>query len=350
MPSPSFWLYLPVIITGALFFYSFLREPRHLYNGMLFNLFALTALATAAVAILSSQNRLLIAVSATLFIIFVLVVALLFSLHLVWLLWNAWLVWRREGHSLGNMLTLALAVGLILLEVAAVVGRSWVPSWLYAGLSVFFTLGIGYELIALYNFLTILVLYNLYRPRHDRDYLIVLGAGLLHGDQVSPLLAARIQVAITFYHKQVRLGRPAPHIIFSGGQGGDEKLPEGRAMQQWAIAHGIPEDATLVEDQSKTTYQNMKFSKALITKREGPRPVKAAFFTNNYHLFRAGVFARAAGLDANGVGAATSFYFLPNAVIREYLAFVVIHKRRHIVAGGLITLLAIVVAIGQAVS
>lgn len=349
MPSPSFWLYLPALIMGAIFFTSFLREPRHLYNGMLFNLFALTTLGTAAVAILSSRNRLLIAVAATLFIIFVLVIALIFALHLVWLLWNAWLVWRRESHSLGNMLTLALALGLILLEVAAIFGRSWVPSWLYAGLSVFFTLAIGYELVALYNFLTILVLYNLYRPRHDRDYLIVLGAGLLHGDQVSPLLAARLQVAIDFYHKQIQKGQPAPKIIFSGGQGPDERVPEGRAMQQWAIAQGIPEADTLVEDASKTTYQNMLFSKQLITKREGERPIKTAFFTNNYHLFRAGVFARAAGLSANGVGAATSFYFLPNAVIREYLAFVVIHKRRHIVAGVIIALLALVVAVGQGV-
>ncbi|WP_056988704.1 YdcF family protein [Lacticaseibacillus camelliae] len=338
------WLYLPAIIMGAIFLFSFIHEPRHLYNGMLFNLFALAALLTIALAILGSKNRLLIAVSLTLFVIFVLVIALIVAFHLVWLLWNAWLVWHREGHSLANMLTLGIAMGLVLLELAAVFGRNWVPTWLYAGLSTFFILAIGYELVALYNFLTILVLYNLYRPRHDRDYLIVLGAGLLQGHRVSPLLASRIQVAIDFYQKQKQKGRPAPKIIFSGGQGSDETLPEGRAMQQWAVAHGVPQADTLVEDQSKTTYQNMKFSKALIDRREGNKAVKVAFFTNNYHLFRAGVFARAAGLKANGVGAATSFYYLPNAVIREYLAFVVLHKRRHIIAGVLITLLAAAVA------
>ena len=341
------WLYLPAILMGALFLASFIHEPRHLYNGMLFNMFALTALTTLALAILGSENRLLIAVSLTLFIIFVLVIVLIVALHLVWLLWNAWLVWRREGHSLANMLTLALAGGLILLELAAVFGRSWVPNWLYAGLSTFFVLAIGYELVALYNFLTILVLYNLQRPRHDRDYLIVLGAGLLNGSRVSPLLASRIQVAIDFYQKQIRMGRPAPKIILSGGQGPDEALPESVAMQQWAITHGVSKADTLIEDQSKTTYQHMKFSKALIDQREDGKAAKVAFFTNNYHLFRAGVFARAAGLKANGVGAATSFYYLPNAVIREYLAFVVIHKRRHIVAAIVIALIAVSVAIGR---
>ncbi|SII38806.1 Uncharacterised protein [Mycobacteroides abscessus subsp. abscessus] len=48
-----------------------------------------------------------------------------------------------------------------------------------------------------------------------------------------------------------------------------------------------------------------------------------------------------AGIAANGVGGATSFYFLPNAVIREYLALVVLYKRRHAVAFGLIVLIAI---------
>ncbi len=349
MPNFALWYWLPALIMGALFCFSFFKEPRHLYNGMLFNWFAIVFLATLAFAILASGNRLLIAVTGTLFVIAVGIIILLFALHLVWLLWNAWLVWRREGHSLGNMLTLGIAVGLLLLEVAGTFGRQWIPDSLYDALTFFFTLSIGYELLALYNFLTILVLYNLWRPRHNRDYLIVLGAGLINGDKVSPLLAARIQAAVTFYQKQVAKNRPAPKIIFSGGQGEDEKLSEAAAMRAWAVDHGIPETDTLLEDQSKTTYQNMKFSKALITKREGAKPVKAAFFTNNYHLFRAGVFARAAGLDANGVGAATSFYFLPNAVIREYLAFVVLHKRRHIIIIGLIAVMAIMVGISAGV-
>ena len=310
MPNFALWYWLPALIMGALFCFSFFKEPRHLYNGMLFNWFAIVFLATLAFAILASGNRLLIAVTGTLFVI---------------------------------------AVGLLLLEVAGTFGRQWIPDPLYDALTFFFTLSIGYELLALYNFLTILVLYNLWRPRHNRDYLIVLGAGLINGDKVSPLLAARIQAAVTFYQKQVAKNRPAPKIIFSGGQGEDEKLSEAAAMRAWAVDHGIPETDTLLEDQSKTTYQNMKFSKALITKREGAKPVKAAFFTNNYHLFRAGVFARAAGLDANGVGAATSFYFLPNAVIREYLAFVVLHKRRHIIIIGLIAVMAIMVGISAGV-
>jgi uncharacterized SAM-binding protein YcdF (DUF218 family) len=177
-----------------------------------------------------------------------------------------------------------------------------------------------------------LVLYNLRWVRHDKDYLIVLGAGLLNGDRVSPLLAARINAGIRFYQKQKAKGKPAK-LLFSGGQGGDEKLPESVAMQQYALAHGVLEADTLIEDRSTTTLENMRFSAQIIQANGGG---KAAFFTNNYHLFRAGLYAKQAGLKANGVGAATSFYFLPNAVIREYLALVVLHKRRHLIAFGLI--------------
>lgn len=325
---------LPLIVMSVIFAVSFTLEPRRLLNGWLFNAWLIAAMATAALLILSSQNRLLIAVFATLFIIAVLIVLAVFALHLLWLAWNALVVWRRESHNLGNMLTLLLALGLLLLEIGASFGHQFLPGPLYNGLAFFFTCTIGYVLVTLYNFLTVLVLYNLRPLRHDKDYLIVLGAGLLHGDTVSPLLAARINAGIRFYRKQLAHGQSAK-LIFSGGQGGDEKLPEGLAMQRYALAQGVPEADTLVEDQSTTTLENMRFSARLIAARGGG---KVAFFTNNYHLFRAGIFAKAAGLAANGRGAATSFYFLPNAVIREYLAMVMLHKRRHLIVFALIGL------------
>lgn len=337
---------IPAVILTAIFLTSFILEPRRLINGVLFNLATISLLFFLAAAILNSGNRLLIAVSATLFVIGVGVIAVIFALHLVWLAWNAWLVWRRESHSLGNMLTLVLLAGILGLEIAATLSRDWLPAPLYNSLAVLVTFSIGYELIAFYNFLTILVLYNFYPVRHDKNYLIVLGAGLLDGERVSPLLAARIEAGIHFYRRQLALkNRPHPILLFSGGQGGDEKRAESVAMREYALAQGVPEADTRIEDESKTTYQNMKFSAALMAEWSGEQPFKAAFFTNNFHLFRAGVFARAAGLKANGVGAATSFYFLPNAVIREYAAFVVIHKKRHLVIIGLIALLALAIGL-----
>lgn len=43
------------------------------------------------------------------------------------------------------------------------------------------------------------------------------------------------------------------------------------------------------------------------------------FTTNNYHVFRAAMYAKRANLKADGVGSKTAFYFLPTAMIREFI-------------------------------
>lgn len=45
-------------------------------------------------------------------------------------------------------------------------------------------------------FITSFILTRLYRPKYNQEYIIVLGAGLLNGKEVSPLLASRIQIAL----------------------------------------------------------------------------------------------------------------------------------------------------------
>lgn len=85
--------------------------------------------------------------------------------------------------------------------------------------------------------------------------------GLLNGDTVSPLLAKRIDVAIKFYQHQIKVADKHAKILMSGGQGLDEKLPEGVAMANYAQAKGVAAADLLIEDKSTTTLENMQFSK-----------------------------------------------------------------------------------------
>ena len=86
-------------------------------------------------------------------------------------------------------------------------------------------------------------------------------------------------------------------------------------MRRYLRSQGIPEAMIRVEDRSRNTYQNMEFSRALI---EGERPgARVAYVTTNYHVFRSGVWARLAGLRAEGVGSRTKWWFWPNAFMRE---------------------------------
>jgi uncharacterized SAM-binding protein YcdF (DUF218 family) len=56
---------------------------------------------------------------------------------------------------------------------------------------------------------------------------------------------------------------------------------------------------------------------------------KSVFVTNNFHLLRAAHFARRAGLGPEGVGAKTAWYYIPNAVMREFIAFLAMHKIKY---------------------
>lgn len=173
-----------------------------------------------------------------------------------------------------------------------------------------------------------------------------MGAGLIQGERVSPLLAKRIDRAIAFYQKQSRKTLSPPQLLMSGGQGPDEKVPESVAMKNYALEQGIPEDEILIETHSTTTLENMRFSKDIM-EREKPAGYRAIFASNNYHIFRAGMYAEQVGLKADGIGAKTAKYYLPNAFLREFAALLVMNKRIHIIMGALITSASVGLALLQ---
>lgn len=220
----------------------------------------------------------------------------------------------------------------------------YLPRWLSVLLASIPAIAIYLGLV-LYNFLINLLLYQIYPRRYKQDYLIVLGAGLINGDRVSKLLAACINRAIQYSNRQYKKGRNRPIIIMSGGQGPDEKIPEAVAMAKFARKCGINTNHLLIEDKSKNTYQNMLFYKRLATKDFGSSNFRSTFFSNNYPIFRAALLAKEVGLKANGVGAFTRLYYLPNAIIREFADMFVMHKHRHFVIMGVIILFFILQAI-----
>lgn len=185
-------------------------------------------------------------------------------------------------------------------------------------------------------FLICVWIYQFLRPKLNQDYLIVLGAGLINGERVTPLLAQRINRAIEFFHLQKAKTNHPAKFIMSGGQGPDEKISEAQAMKNYALEQGMNEEDILLEDQSTTTLENMRFSKQLMDNRR-IKPYHVVFFSNNYHIFRAGIFAEQVDLTAQGLGAHTARYFLPNALLREFAAIIMMNKRRHMIICGIIS-------------
>lgn len=159
----------------------------------------------------------------------------------------------------------------------------------------------------------------------------MLGCGLIDGQRVSPLLAGRIDKAVTAYRKQKENGQVSK-IIFSGGKGSDEKISESEAMQAYAVQHGVDAEDTIIENKSSNTLENMKFSKKIMDDIS-KGSYTCTFVTSDYHVFRAGIYAYKAGLrKARGIGSKTKGYYIPNATIREYVALLVMNKEHTIIA------------------
>jgi uncharacterized SAM-binding protein YcdF (DUF218 family) len=156
------------------------------------------------------------------------------------------------------------------------------------------------------------------------DYFVVLGAGL-DGDQVTPILASRIQKGIELQKRQ-----GAGKIIFSGGQGEDEWVSEGEAMNDYALKEGVGAEILLKETESKNTRQNIQFSKEIIDEdwNEENEPV-IAIVTNNYHVLRALRQAKNLGITAIGYGSNAKFFYSLNAFFREFIAYLEMTVKIH---------------------
>lgn len=241
---------IPIAFFGlfALFYF---KEKRRLLNGTLFNIFLVVLATYLGITAIRTNNYFLITLAIIALLAIFIALALGLYALIIFLYWNAVVVMRKEGRSLGNLLTLLLAIGLTLLLIYNFFFQSLLPTWLSLPLTIAPFI-LTYFAFVFYNFLTVSTLYQFNQPRYTQDYIVVLGSGLINGEIVPPLLQARINKAIQFYKAQNRATLNPPKIVMSGGQGPDELLPESVAMKMYALTQGIPDDDILVEAHSKT--------------------------------------------------------------------------------------------------
>ena len=260
------------------------------------------------------------------------------------LIWNGRTMIRNEGRSLSHLLApiiggipVLMLLALVALAIIAVVGGE--APFAIGGILLALAGGLyGYLLWTAYFTIPYAAFYTWFPNSRNPDFIIVHGSGLINGN-VPPLLASRLDKAIEVFNK----GGGRATIIPSGGQGDDEPRAEADAMAEYLLERGIPPELIVPEDQSATTLENMKFSKVIIEKRSDA-PAKTIFVTSNYHVFRTALIARKVGLDAQGVGSRTARYYLPSAIIREFIAILVMYKWWHIVPmAGAMALLFIVI-------
>jgi uncharacterized SAM-binding protein YcdF (DUF218 family) len=238
----------------------------------------------------------------------------LFVLGLVLTVYSCILL-NINNINLGNLLPGLLGLPLLIYGIFALPLNHWFTHGL--GKIVKWIFFVGYLFLACV-FAVFGILMNIAaqaEPPQGADVVLVLGAAL-RGTEPSDTLARRLDTAIAYAEKN-----PKALLVVSGGQGPQEEIPEAHAMKQYLIEHGIPENRILVEDASTSTHENFVNSKILLDQYFGENAYTTVFVTNDYHILRAGINAKEAGItNAYGLPYRTLWYTAPPAYMRESLA------------------------------
>jgi uncharacterized SAM-binding protein YcdF (DUF218 family) len=243
---------------------------------------------------------------------------------------------RNEGRTWRNMLGLFLGGYILVSTVLLIIGLSShsnarsIPAALSEYLMNVFMALLAYLECILYGTIIMGIEAAKHIPSFDKDYVIILGCSLRKDGTLTPLLKSRVDRALEFAGMQEEKTGKAPLFVVSGGQGSDEVISEAEAMKNYLLSCGIAEERILVENKSRSTKENMKFSVELI--KEQNSTAKIAYSTTNYHVFRAGVIASEQGYAVEGIGAKTRSYFWINAFIREFIATLVSERKKHLIA------------------
>lgn len=142
------------------------------------------------------------------------------------------------------------------------------------------------------------------QPDAQCQYIVVLGAKV-NGTSPSLALQDRIDAAYDYLSKH-----PQTIAVLSGGQGSDEDIPEAQCMYHELTKRGIEADRLWLESKSTSTRENLNFSLSLIEEKTGNRPASIGLISSEYHLFRAGLYAKDCGVSAIGIPARTSWFTL----------------------------------------
>ena len=309
-------VYLAMLVFGV-FVVGVWRDPRSFSNAVLLGL----CLAFGALGAVGAAHQ-LPGASGDLARVLVVALGLLVGLgpFLVasYLVLNGITMARRESIRPGNLLSLLAGLAMFALVGLMIFA---IQRTQYEALDVFTLTTVllsGYVSFLLLSYVSYAFVYGRITALRGADFVVVLGSGLIGGDRVPPLLASRLERGRQVYQALVARGKNSPMLIVSGGKGADERVSEAEAMARYLIERGVPPDSVMREDQSRTTEENLTFSRGIM-ERFRPR-YRCIVVTSNYHVFRAAMLARRLGVNGQVTGARTAGYFWPSATLREFIA------------------------------
>ena len=133
--------------------------------------------------------------------------------------------------------------------------------------------------------------------QRSADAIVVMGAAQYDG-RPSPLFAARLDHAIDLFHAGI-----ASRFIVTGGKQEGDRTTEAASARAYAIGHGVPGEAILAEDHSRTTLQSIRGVAGLM-RDKGLET--AVFVSDPSHMLRVLRMASDEGIEAFGSPTRTS--------------------------------------------
>jgi uncharacterized SAM-binding protein YcdF (DUF218 family) len=116
--------------------------------------------------------------------------------------------------------------------------------------------------------------------------IVVLGAAQYDG-RPSPVLQARVDHAIGLWRRGL-----APVLFMTGGRGEGDTTSEAAVERRYAIAKGVPAEAIMIEEESRSTSESMRNVAAMLGK-----DARAVILVSDpFHMFRLSILARRFGL------------------------------------------------------
>lgn len=132
----------------------------------------------------------------------------------------------------------------------------------------------------------------------DSNYLIVLGT-TVNGTEPSPMLKQRLDAAVDYLN-----AHPHTQCIVTGGKGDAQNLSEAQCMYNYLTAAGIAPARITMEDRATSTVENLQNVRAMLETSE------VDILSSDFHLYRAGLIAKDAGLTASLIPAKTEPFSL----------------------------------------
>lgn len=119
------------------------------------------------------------------------------------------------------------------------------------------------------------------------EAIVVMGAAQYAGHP-SPVLRARLDHAIALWHRGL-----APRLILTGGKGEGDTTSEAAVGRRYALSHGVPDTAILLESHGRTTRESMTAVAELLRPLASNRVI---LVSDPFHMLRLWIVARRDGL------------------------------------------------------